>query len=246
MAWRGLTKQPWDAIRVHLPEPTRSARGGRPCIEARRCLEGILWMLWTGSPGSELPQRYGSPSTCWRRLTHGAEAGLLLKRWRAFVAQLTDQQKLRWDEGFADGSCMPATKGGPTSARRHAARGPRGWGWSMARVLRWEQTWTRPPRRKSPSLRRPSTRSRAGAPASLDAPASAPTACWRIAATTALPCAPAGLVGASSHSSPHAATPSGRPIQMAASCGGTGDGGWSSGRSRGWAMFGASSCAMSI
>jgi transposase len=176
MAWRGLTPQQWEASRVHLPEPQRSARGGRPCLEDRRCLEGILWMLWSGSPWRELPKRYGSPSTGWRRLKHGAEAGILLTLWRAFLAQLHDQQQWRWDECCADGSFMPANKGGPPSARRHAARGPSGWFWSMARVRRWEQTWTRHPRRKSRSSRRPSTRSRSVAPANLDAPASAPTA----------------------------------------------------------------------
>ena len=59
MAWRGLTTHQGDAIRVHLPEPTVSARGGRPRVEDRRGVEGILWMLWTGAPWGELPRRYG-------------------------------------------------------------------------------------------------------------------------------------------------------------------------------------------
>ena len=50
MAWRGLTTQHWEAIRVHLPPPKASPRGGRPRIDDRRCLEGILWILWTGAP----------------------------------------------------------------------------------------------------------------------------------------------------------------------------------------------------
>jgi transposase len=133
MAWRGLTKQQWDAIRVHLPQPKASTRGGRPRVDDRRCVEGILWILWTGAQGSELPRRYGSPSTCWRRLKPWEEAGVLLQLWRAFLAQLNDQQKRRWDECFADGSFIPANKGGPKSARRSGARGPSGWCWSMVR-----------------------------------------------------------------------------------------------------------------
>ena len=176
MAWRGLSNAQWAAIRVHLPAPKASFRGGRPRVEDRRCVEGILWILWTGSPWSELPKRYGSPSTCWRRLKHWEETGILLKLWRVFLAQLNDQQKIRWDECFADGSFAPAKKGGLRLARRNAARGPSGWFWSMAPVLRWEHTWTRHPRRKSPSLRRPSIRSPSAAPASPVAPASAPSA----------------------------------------------------------------------
>jgi len=57
MAWRGLTTHQWDAIRVHLPEPTVSARGGGPRVEDRRGVEGILWMLWTGAQWGERPRR---------------------------------------------------------------------------------------------------------------------------------------------------------------------------------------------
>jgi transposase len=113
MAWRGLTKQQWEAIRVHLPPPKTSPRGGRPRIDDRRCVEGILWILWTGAQWSELPRRYGSASTCWRRLKGWEETGVLLQLWRAFLAQLNDRQKLRWDECFADGSFVPAKKGSP-------------------------------------------------------------------------------------------------------------------------------------
>jgi transposase len=169
MAWRRLTKQQWEAIRAHLPQAKASPRGGRPRVEDRRCFEGILWILWTGCQWSELPRRYGSPSTCWRRLKHWEETGVLLKLWRALLAQLNDQQKLRWDECFVDGSFVPAKKGGPKSGRRNAARGPSGWFWLMARVLRWEHTWRRLPRRRSPSLSRRSTPSRLDARESLDA-----------------------------------------------------------------------------
>lgn len=172
MAWRGLTTQQWQVIRVHLPQPQVSPRGGRPRLDARRRLEGILWILWTGAPWSELPRRYGSPSTCWRRLNEWEKTGVLLKLGRAFLAQLNDQQKLRWDECFADGSFIPAKKGARRSGQPSGARAQSGWFWSMARVLRWEHTWRRLPQRKSRSSRGRSTRSRLGAPESRDDPAS--------------------------------------------------------------------------
>src|SRR6266511_4118479 len=175
MAWRRLTKQQWAAICIHLPQVKVSARGGRPRVDDRRCLEGILWILWTGAQWSELPRRYGSPSTCWRRLKHWEETGVLLKLWRAFLAQLNDRQKLRWDECFADGSFVPAKKGDSRSGRPSGVRARSGWFWSMARVLRWEHTWRRLPRRKSTSSSRPSTRSRSGGRANPNGPASGPS-----------------------------------------------------------------------
>jgi transposase len=176
MAWRRLTKQQWEAIRRHLPQPKATSRGGRPRVEDRRCLEGILWILWTGAQWSELPRRYGSPSTCWRRLKQWEETGALLTLWRAFLAQLNDAQKLRGDECVADGSFMPAKQGGPRAARRHAARGRSGWFGSRARGLRREHPWRRLPRRKSRSSKRPSRRSPSGAPANPAGRGSAPTA----------------------------------------------------------------------
>jgi transposase len=122
MAWRGLTKTQWEAIRGQLPPPKTSPQGGRPRVEDRRCFEGILWILWTGAQWSELPRRYGSPSTCWRRLKSWEETGILLKLWRAFLAQLNDRQQLRWDECFVDGRFIPA-KGGPQSRPDQAGQG---------------------------------------------------------------------------------------------------------------------------
>jgi transposase len=148
MAWRKLTEKQWELIQQELPPAQPKPKGGRPRVSDRQCFEGILWVLWTGAPWSELPRQYGSPSTVWRRLRLWEEQGVFLNLWRAFLAQLNDRQKIRWDECFADGSFAPAKKGVPKSARPSAARAQSGWFWSMARVLRWEHTWRRLPRRK--------------------------------------------------------------------------------------------------
>ena len=149
MAYRGrLTDKQWALISPHLPKAKRNPKGGRPRADDRKCFEGVLWILWTGAPWSALPKEYGSPSTCWRRLRDWEESGVLLELWRAFLAQLNDREQVRWDECFADGTFAPAKKGERASARRAKARAPSLWFWSMARVLRWEHTWTRPVRRK--------------------------------------------------------------------------------------------------
>ena|SRR2546426_11491412 len=149
MAYRGkVTDKQWERIEALLPKEKPKPQGGRPPIPNRRCFEGILWILWTGAPWSALPKPYGSASTCWRRLQAWEASGVLLNLWRAFLADLNDQDKIRWDECFADGTFAPAKKGAPKSARPSAARAQNAWFWSMARVLRWEHTWTRRPRRK--------------------------------------------------------------------------------------------------
>src|SRR2546426_6946605 len=136
MAWRRLTDVQWARLKEHLPAHPPSPRGGRPRADDRKCFEGILWILWTGAPWSEMPRRYGSPTTCWRRLFTWEEDGTLLTLWRALPPGLDDPQKLGWDRCFAGGRLAPPQKGGSRSGRRSPARGQSGRVRAMARVLR--------------------------------------------------------------------------------------------------------------
>ena len=150
--WR-LTDQQWARIEPLLPQPKASRRGGRPFIDNRAVLEGILWVLRTGAPWADLPKRYPSPSTCWRRLRQWEEEDIWLDAWRAFLAELDAKGQLDWSEAFVDGSFAPAKKGASVSARPRGGRAQSGWWWSTAKVFLWEATLTVRPRRKSHSSR---------------------------------------------------------------------------------------------
>lgn len=149
MAWRAVTDKQWELIEAQLPRRKLNKRGGRPPLSDRQCFEGILWILWTGAPWSELPERYGSKSAVHRRLSEWAESGALLNLWRAFLDQLNDARKIRWNECFVDGMFVVAKKGATVWARPNAARGRSLWYWQMARVLREDFAWRRLPPRKS-------------------------------------------------------------------------------------------------
>lgn len=92
--------------------------------------------------------RYGPKSTVHRRLKKWAESEVRLNMWRAFLAQLDDRKKVRWDECFIDGMFIQAKKGVRWSGRLKEARERSSWYWSMARVLRSEYPWRRLPPRK--------------------------------------------------------------------------------------------------
>src|SRR5215475_3916526 len=140
-----LTDTQWTKIAPLLPEPQASPRGSPTPKPNRPCLEGILWILRTGARWQDLPERFPSPSTCWRRLRGWEEQGVWVKAWRTFLAQLDARGQLDWGETFADGSFAPAKKGGPKSARPNAARARSGWWWSTAKVFLWETSWNRRP-----------------------------------------------------------------------------------------------------
>ena len=142
-----LTDEQWDKIKGLLPEPKRRRDGkGRPWASNRACLEGILWVLRTGARWRDLPSRYPSGVTCWRRLRDWEERDVWLEAWRALLGTLDRRGLLRWEETFLDGSFAPAKKGAQQSGKPSAARARSGWYWSTAKVFLWEHS-SRLPRR---------------------------------------------------------------------------------------------------
>lgn len=128
-----LTDAQWERLRPLIPEQPPKCRGGRPRVEDRACLEGILWVLRSGARWRDLPERFPSPSTCWRRLVEWEATGVLEEVWHALLDQLDEQGLLDWEEVFVDGTFAPAKKGGPWSERPNAERVQSAWWWWMAR-----------------------------------------------------------------------------------------------------------------
>ena len=151
--WK-LTDEQWKKIEKLLPKPKPSKKGGRPWADNRKVFEGILWVLRTGAPWADLPKRYPSSSTCWRRLKLWEEQDIWLDAWRSFLSELDEKGQLDWSEAFVDGSFAPAKKGTKASAKPRGARARSGWWWSTAKVFLWETTWTLRPRAKSSSWKR--------------------------------------------------------------------------------------------
>jgi transposase len=54
-----LTDEQWAILEPLLPEPERRWEGrDRPWRPAREVLNGVLWVLRTGAPWHDLPERY--------------------------------------------------------------------------------------------------------------------------------------------------------------------------------------------
>ena len=57
-----LTDEQWNLIVGVFPEPKRT---GRPPRDRRQVMDGILWILRTGSPWRDLPDAFGPWATVW-------------------------------------------------------------------------------------------------------------------------------------------------------------------------------------
>jgi transposase len=143
-----LTDEQWRKLEPLLPKLKASPKGGPKPIGNRPVFEGILWVLRSGARWKDLPDRYPSSSTCWRRLRLWEEQGVWQRVWRVFIGELDAQGLLDWEETFADGSFAPAKRGARASARPNAARVRSGWWWWTAKVFLSEAAWRLPRRRK--------------------------------------------------------------------------------------------------
>ncbi len=120
-----LSNSQWFLIADLFPHPPITGRGGRPRVPPRACLEGVLWVLQTGSRWKDLPERYPSPATCWRRLNEWTQAGTWVIAWQRLLGKLDELREINWEEAMADGTFSPAKKGAPRLARPRKAKAPR-------------------------------------------------------------------------------------------------------------------------
>ena len=67
-----LSDEEWAAIEPLLP----AAKHGHARVDDRRVLNGIFYILRTGAPWRDLPERYGPRTTVYNRYSLGAARGL--------------------------------------------------------------------------------------------------------------------------------------------------------------------------
>ena len=74
---------------------------GVPRVDDRRVLNGILWVLRSGAPWRDLPERYGPSATCYNRFVRWRRAGVWDRLMDAIIAaydgdiQMIDSTSIR-------------------------------------------------------------------------------------------------------------------------------------------------------
>ena len=77
-----LSECEWWVIEPLLPNKPP----GVPRVDDRRVLNGIFWVLQSGSPWRDLPERYGPHTTCYNRFRRWSKAGV----WDRLMDAVTD------------------------------------------------------------------------------------------------------------------------------------------------------------
>jgi transposase len=105
----------WAAIQPLLPPKRPHPKGGRPWIEDRAGLGGIIYVLRAGVPWRLPPAREfgcGSPVTCWRRLHDWQHAGVWAQLHHRLLDWLGDDGQVDWSRASIDSVSVRARRGG--------------------------------------------------------------------------------------------------------------------------------------
>ncbi len=103
----------WSLVAPLLPVEPAKPKGGRPRIDDRAALTGILFVLRSGIPWEMLPQEMacGSGVTCWRRLRDWQAAGVWNELHRELLRRLHQADRLDWSRACLDSSSIAAKMG---------------------------------------------------------------------------------------------------------------------------------------
>ena len=114
-----VTDELWALLEPLLPKEPPKPKGGRPRVDDRAALTGILFVLKTGIPWEMLPQEMGCGSgmTCWRRLAEWHEAGVWECLHWTLLDRLGEADRIDWSRASLDSASVPAPGGAKRAAQ---------------------------------------------------------------------------------------------------------------------------------
>ena len=141
-----LTDEQWALIEPHVPRSV--ARTGRPPSDPRRMLNGILWVLHTGAPWRDLPERFGPWQTVYDHFSRWRKAGVFARVVEALQVKLDERGLIDWDLWCVDGAHVRAGRAAAGAGKKVAGgtrTSPRTTRWAAAgaglgRSSTWSQT----------------------------------------------------------------------------------------------------------
>jgi transposase len=122
-----LSNSQWERLQPLLPP--QKPKTGRPAHDHRTIINGMLWILRTGAPWRDLPERYGPWRTVASRFYRWQQAGIWSQLFAAVQAQADAAGQLNWNMHYLDGTMIRAhqhaagAKKGTRSPKPSAAAG---------------------------------------------------------------------------------------------------------------------------
>ena len=115
-----LTDDGWERIAPLLPA---QKRGGK-WAEHRTVLNGMFWVLNSGAPWRDMPERYGEWETVYGRYRRWTREGLFDRILGALHVTLDDQRRIDWSVFDFDGSNIRANRSAAGARKKRGKTSP--------------------------------------------------------------------------------------------------------------------------
>lgn len=115
-----LTDEQWRLIESLMPKP----RPGGRWNDHRTTLNGMMWVLKSGSPWRDMPERYGSWKSVYHRFCRWTLDGMFEKILDRLRLRLDDEGFIDWDVWCVDGSNIRAHPAAAGASKTSKKTGP--------------------------------------------------------------------------------------------------------------------------
>jgi transposase len=103
-----VTDEQWAFLEPLIPK--HNAKTGRKPKDPRIMLNGMLWILRTGAPWRDLPERLGPWQTVYDYYSRWRDSGVYEKILQALHIRLDQHGQIDWDLFCIDGSSVRAAR----------------------------------------------------------------------------------------------------------------------------------------
>ena len=120
-----LTDEAWTRIEPLMP---KQARGGK-WNEHRMMLNGVFWVLNSGAPWRDVPERYGHWKTVYGRYRRWTREGLFDRILRKLHLELDEEGRIDWSQFNVDGTSIRADRSAAGGRKKslHSSRRTTPW-----------------------------------------------------------------------------------------------------------------------
>lgn len=114
-----LTDAAWAVLEPLLPQTSK----GHPWKDHRQVINGILWVLATGTPWRDAPERYGPWQTLYDRFNRWRRDGTWDRILAALLAEMHRRGQIDWDLWCVDGTSIRALQAAAGARKKISGRG---------------------------------------------------------------------------------------------------------------------------
>lgn len=120
-----LTDEQWVLIEPLLPRKKhRKGAAGRKPVDRRTLLNGILWILHTGAPWRDLPERFGNWKTVHHHFSKWRKEGVFARIIEALQIKLDEKGLIDWELWCVDGANVRASRAAAGAGKKVSCSTP--------------------------------------------------------------------------------------------------------------------------